>query len=314
MFQDRDAEYNDLFYNPAIQVSQGLYVREFSRQHNDKTVYSFENGTKCTSTNIAILQSENFTYASGKDVYDHEIALVPTTPDNSPSSSSIASATSTPSLFTAPMATISGYPQPVAMHPQGDVSGYFLNGDNLSDVAVLSISTFVDLPAEQPLIDFQSVVKEFLAKCHKGGKKKLIIDIRGNPGGHVFLAYDAFKQLFPKFTPYSGMRIRASDAANIMGEVASVLDTSPDAATTFFGYRNSLTKPDGPEYASWKDLFGPVLLHGDKFSNIASWQFSNASLDVALGGLVVSGYANKTKIPPSVFASEDIVLVSFPLA
>lgn len=81
---------------------------------------------------------------------------------------------------------------------------------------MLSIPRFVDPSAIQPAIDFQRVVNEFLSKCHESGKKKLIIDMRGNSAGLPYLAYDTFKQLFPQLRPYSGTRIRASDAPNVL--------------------------------------------------------------------------------------------------
>ena len=165
MLQDSDAEYNFLFYNPSTE-SPGSYMDDFFKQHNDTVVYSFENGTRYTSSNDAVFNFENFSYTSGKDLYERVIALVSTTPDSAPSSSSIVSAMDISSSSASLIPAIAGYPQLIIMHPQGDVSGYFLSGEEFSDVAVLSIPRFVDPPTIQPAIDFQRVVNEFLSKCH----------------------------------------------------------------------------------------------------------------------------------------------------
>lgn len=45
-------------------------------------------------------------------------------------------------------------------------------------------------------------------------------------GGNRYLAYDSFKQLFPSLVSYSETRIRASDAATVLGEIVSAVDTS----------------------------------------------------------------------------------------
>ena len=73
---------------------------------------------------------------------------------------------------------------------------------------------------------FQRVVEEFLLQCKKREKKKLIIDVRDIDGGNRYLADDTFKQLLTSLVPYSGSRIPASDAATVLGKIASAVDTS----------------------------------------------------------------------------------------
>ena len=78
------------------------------------------------------------------------------------------------------------YPQPVVVNDDGSISGYFPR-DN-ADLAVLVIPTFQ--PADD--VQFANVVRLFLATAKSAGKKKLMIDLRGNGGGNVPLAYDLF--------------------------------------------------------------------------------------------------------------------------
>ena len=60
------------------------------------------------------------------------------------------------------------------------------------DVTVLSISTF-EITTPPDIIEFSEVVENFLAACGSAGKTRLIIDVRQNPGGKIYLVYDAFK-------------------------------------------------------------------------------------------------------------------------
>lgn len=52
------------------------------------------------------------------------------------------------------------------------------------------------------------------------------------------------------------------------------------------------------------------MTNGDHFSNLFSWQLSNATLDGAADGIIVSGYANETDIPSLPFVAGNITLVS----
>lgn len=87
------------------------------------------------------------------------------------------------------VATATGYPTPEILHSEGSVGGYYLEG--VDDVAILSIPDFG--PTETS--EFQDIVGKFTHDAADAGKKKLIIDLRGNGGGRLFLSYDVFKQV-----------------------------------------------------------------------------------------------------------------------
>lgn len=194
------------------------------------------------------------------------------------------------------------------------MSGYFINGSDYSEFAVLNYPRFAPISAKGH-VAVQQDTRKFLALCKNAAKKYLIIDIRGNNGGVTYLAYDLFKQLFPNKTPYSGLRLRAHDSANALGMLGSsdvgrgYRSPQSDIDASFFNSQDFLQTPGGSNYSTWQSLYGPKVIHGDKFSNIASWQFSNATLDEDAGDIVVSGYANNTNLLPQVFAGENIILL-----
>jgi hypothetical protein len=150
-----------------------------------------------------------------------------------------------------------------------------------------------------------------------------LIDIRSNNGGDPYLAYDLFKQLFPSQVPFSSTRYRAHTAADALGEAFSTLGPVTNGGsvpadesallvtqTSDFNYRNLLKSPDGANFTSWADLYGPVEVHGDNFTNLASNNFFNQYYDLASWNLVVSGYGNRSNIPSDPFDASQITLVS----
>ena len=195
------------------------------------------------------------------------------------------------------------------------MSGYFINGSDYSDFAVLNYPSFEPMSAKGR-VAVQQDTQKFRALCKDAAKKYLIIDIRGNNGGVTYLAYDLFKQLFPTKVPYSGLRLRAHDSANALGMLGSsdvgrgYHTPQSEIDTSFFNSQAFLQTPDGSNYSTWQSLYGIKAIHGDNFTNTASWQFSNATLDLVDGDIVVSGYANNTNLLPQVFAGENIILLT----
>jgi hypothetical protein len=184
------------------------------------------------------------------------------------------------------------------------VSGYFLN--ETSDVVVLALSSFDAQPPYSA--QFQTNIADFLARCKSANKKKLIIDTRGNRGGTVLLAYDTFRQLFPSLVPYSGNRLRVSEAVSIAAQIGSLAGSL--LAGTFFDALTSLQTPDGLPFQSYNQLYGHIGIRSDNFSHVAAKEFGNATIDEEQSGIVVSRYANNSAIPSQAFRGEDIILVS----
>jgi hypothetical protein len=178
----------------------------------------FENGTTVPYQNKAIVGIP-FDFNSGTQILEKHIIPLPSkssssAPASATASSAPSSASSTASS-TPKVKQLPNYPYPEVMHSGGYISGYFLKGDDYSDVAVLSIPSFLETQETSLLTEFQGDLQTFLGKSQSANKTQLIIDVRGNPGGTTLLAYDSFKQLFPSIIPYSGSRVRDSAAANL---------------------------------------------------------------------------------------------------
>lgn len=208
-------------------------------------------------------------FNSGAEFYSKYIVSESTASPSSTVSataSSTASSTASAQSTTAPTPHLPGYPKAVIQQKNDLIAGYFLDGNDTSDVAVLNIPSFSKVVQTDPP-EFQSTLSKFLKQCKD--KKRLIIDMRGNGGGDPFLAYDAFKQLFPNLgTPYSGLRFRAQPYANAIGIGNKRLN--PFLYQIPFPAQSNLQSPDGAPFRNWSSLYGPHEVNGDNFSSIGT--------------------------------------------
>ena len=203
----------------------------------------------------------------------------------------------------------SAFPKPWSVASDWSIACYFPE-DN-KDLAVLSAPTFG--PAVE--VEFQDVIRECLATSAKMGKKKLIIDLRGNGGGTVILAYDWFKQLFPSMAPWGTSNFHAFDLFNDIGQtVTEKFDSNNpgrESLTSNFGsifnVDNELDTMDD-QFSSWSDFYGPVHTHGDTFTNLVRYNLTNKADTGLQHGL--SGYGNLTNIvPKQTFSADNIVIL-----
>lgn len=114
-----------------------------------------------------------------------------------------------------------GFQAPYIISDDGVIAGYFPEEE--SDLAVLSVTSFQPEPETSLTagIQFQNVVRSFLASAQATNKTRLVIDLRDNGGGmylenglamskcvlilylgQIALGYDLFTQLFPSIQPY----------------------------------------------------------------------------------------------------------------
>jgi hypothetical protein len=222
--------------------------------------------------------------------------------------------------------TATGFPKPEVLHSEAVIGGYYLSGSGYDDVAVLSVPSFSPETEEGPA-EFQDITGSFLKDAAAAGKKKLVIDLRGNGGGRVFLGYDMFKQLFPSMDPYGASQFRANEAFDLVGQfMTEVLkDTTYDDALkdfetngeqstagilwqSIFNYKLPLTV-ENKNFTSWADYFGPHNINGDNFTSISRKDLNNYFSDDL--SLDVTGYRTRAsklnKNQP--FKSENIVLL-----
>ncbi|KAL1591335.1 hypothetical protein SLS60_012079 [Paraconiothyrium brasiliense] len=336
--QDRDALYNNVFYELAS-VSlgpTGSGIGTFAGSGRGKWVYpgpetelEFENGTTVTYTNVARVLVTLEGVTDGESLYQKYFTsqATSTTPESSsnstvPTSTASATAAATTTSIPAP-----GYPPPIYREQHNLIGGYFLE-DDYSDIAVLSVPSFVGIDTAE--VDFQQVTEKFIVAAKAAGKTKLIIDVSANGGGTILQGYDLYKQLFPKGIGHAAFdRYRAHESTKLLSEYYSrVADVVPrelvdesvnetlyeleyDVISSPFNYKSDLNASD-ENFPSWQAKFGPFEHHGDNYSNLFHWNLSDVLTPYNSAGIWVHGYgelANYTSAPQP-FANEDIVVVT----
>lgn len=332
--QDRDALYNNVFYELAT-VSLGPVgsgIGTFAGSGRGRWIYpgpttelTFENGTSRTYDNFAKVLIPFDGITDGESLY--KLWFTGPTQTEEPTPSNSTSATPTPSATTSatPMPTIPapGYPPPVFREAHNLIGGYFLE-DDYSDVAVLSVPSFVGIDAQE---EFQATAANFLAAAKSAGKKKLVIDVSANGGGTILLGYDLYKLLFPQDIDHAAAdRYRAFEATEILNRkfseaaegVPRVLDSQNETlaelvdgvVSSVFNYRSDLDV-NSENFESWQDKFGPGLEQkSDNFTNLFRWNLSDTLIPLNSGGIYVHGYGPLSNYTQAPFAAEDVVVVT----
>ncbi|KAH8716833.1 hypothetical protein GQ44DRAFT_762458 [Phaeosphaeriaceae sp. PMI808] len=326
--QDRDALYNNAFYELA-QVSlgpMGTGTGIFTGGGRGRFVYTgpsttltFANGTKYTMQNYArpIINFRGITdgvslgrkFNWGASNVDEEIE-----PDEDAEVQTISTAALDDAQAAAP-----GYPSPIVPGPANLINGFFIDGPDYKDVAVLQIPNFVGSTAYE--VDFQQTTSEFIPKALAAGKTKLIIDLQANGGGTILQGYDLFKQLFPDEDPYGANRFRAHEAIDLIGTAYSSMAsqgprmlggnyTIQNAQTSWFDYHTDMTV-DGHSFSSWKEKFGSHKVNDDQYTTLARWNLSDIYVPFFSGGVNVTGYGPLANVTgPPKFKPENIVIVT----
>jgi hypothetical protein len=316
--QDRDALYNNVFYELA-QVGlgdSGSGTGMFTGGGRGRYVYpgatttfTFANGTERTIENYARVRYNFRNVNSGETLAKEWFTYG--------SASGAAAESESVSTAAASKSTGPGYPDPVSIGPLNLINGFYIDGDEHKDVAVLSIPNFVGTSVAQKA--FQATSQEFLAKALADGKTKLILDLQANGGGTILQGYDLFKQLFPDYDPYGANRYRATEAADLIGQTyserASLAPRGSNSSLTtaqssYFDYHTDMTA-DGKPFTSWAEKFGPHEVNGDNYTTLARWNLSDYYVNVSSGGIYVSGYGPLANITgPPKFQPENIVIVT----
>lgn len=334
--QDKDALWNNLFYIPA-QVSlgsSGTGTGTFSGGGRGRWVYPgpsttflFQNGTSATHENFARVLVDFDNITTGADIYQQYFAVEEEAKYNaldlilqpSASATSVASSATASSASRTASTPAPGYPTPVVRQSNNLNGGYFIHEPGFEDVAVLTVPSFVSLDTAE--IEFQNVNSEFIAAALAANKTKLIIDVSANAGGTILQGYDLFKQLFPSILPYGGTRFRAHEAFNLLGQEYSEIashyprnlsqnDTIVEVESSAWNYRTDLDVNYKP-FTSWAEKYGPHQ-HGpddDEFTSIIRWNLSDVLTPLNSGGIVISGYGNRSNVTVQPFKAENIVLI-----
>ena len=286
-FHDADTRFNAMFPNQALISTGQNALGNFRTGQYDgpSTSYVFSNGSTLDSPNIAVVVQSFHGVDSGESFFSTfcqgptSSAAATTTPS---AASSTAAASSTGEQAPAPSAT--GYPEPVVIHSGLAIGGYFINETGFEDVAVLSIPLFEPPGGEDSILEFQDVLREFLAKATSSGKTRLVVDTRGNGGGNVILGYEVFKQLFPSIAPFGASRFHAHSAFELIGAaLTDVINNETfiqQNGTAFlndvdnfssFDYK-LLLDVNNQDFTSFEDYFGPHVVHGDNYTSV--WRYN----------------------------------------
>ncbi|OAL55274.1 hypothetical protein IQ07DRAFT_638970 [Pyrenochaeta sp. DS3sAY3a] len=340
VFHEDHARYNMLFPSQPLQ-SMGGRGNQFGRSFmpdGDYTTVAHENGTVNQFINNAIIDLEAFDGVSdGESFFARFCNLGPNTSSKRKRSEklnliedvkkSVKNPTKAKRQSNA-QASPTGYPTPEMYHSEGVIGGYYLADQGYTDLAILSVPSFMPETLEGPL-EFQEKVGSFLQDAVSAGKKKLVIDLRGNTGGMVFLGYDLFKQLFPGEDPYGASQFRANEAFDGVGKALSALfdaegitfeqvladykrngveSTLAAAWQSIFNWRLPISA-DNKNFTSWEDFFGPHERHNDKFTTVARKDLNNPFSDDI--GLDVTGYGERIKAlnTNQPFTADNIVIL-----
>ena len=299
----------------------------------DELKFKFENSTEVNTRWLGIY--ENFfptgPLETGGDFYNFfvlNLAPASLTDDADDSSSTSASATATAdptsTASAEPTALSAGWDNPafpttpdvaqndLGIYGTGVVSGYFYNASSL---AVLSIPSFTAKDSVRH--DFQDAVVEFLEKAKAAGMKKVLIDLQQNVGGDVFAAYDAFRRFFPTVDAFTGSRMRAHPAGNVMGNtITGYFDNN--VTTESYDYwvlaGNEWVATDRPNaytgtnFTSWPQFFGPNPDRGDTFTTPARYNLSSDIFDQSATHDASFVLAPTGGAPP--YVAEDVVILT----
>lgn len=307
--QDPDAGYNAMFYNKAYvaaHISNGGYFAQGGRVSNmypgENTTYTFENGTEITVDNVALLRYPDFTGASDNYYFMNRYAGKGYT-----SQTQVQIPNDDP-----------GYPTAVIATQDGTLAGYYLEGTDVEDVAVLSVRSF----SPKSVVEYQAVAETFLADAVRDGKKRLVVDLSANNGGYILSGYDLFRQLFPKTEQVGLTRFRNNQISDASIRVnKKLLPKSFDPKTGSFeqvrawernwNYRIDLDQ-DGYKFNSSEEKFSGNVFAQSNYSSLIGWDLNDPYLTTqgpVAFGTEITGYGNRTNFTQP-FAAENIVMLT----
>ncbi|KAF2005034.1 hypothetical protein P154DRAFT_530723 [Amniculicola lignicola CBS 123094] len=336
------ARYNQMFESQTkrIQHNSGplahitgtnSFIYSYIPPGGNHTVFKHENGTLITYINNAAVHGNFESVIDGESFFD----IFCNTSGLSPPSSGLKRHVRNLSPVQFTKRQESDFPVPEMVHSLGVIGGYYLTGNGYEDVVVISLPSFHPDSGKESGVElveeFQNITGRILNEAVKAGKKKLVIDLRGNGGGYIFLGYDFFQQLFPKEDPYGATRFRANSAFDQIGKAFNAyIDTNnityEEAINDFktkdwtsednvakyyhsmYNYRLPLDE-DNNNFTSWEDFFGPHEHNNDKFTTPARYNLDNFFSDSLATD--VTGYRTRATLlnQNQPFKAEDIILL-----
>ena len=295
------ADWNSLMGSPAQDIQGGLNIfgGGLTFYPGDSLNFTLANGTIIETFWIAFYSEPYYTgpLSTGGDFFNYFVlglvpasindeSLPPAFQTNSTDTNSTdadtgdAGSADTSSSAWIPFNASTAYPvNPDVVQDNlgisaGSVTGYFLND---TATGVISIPTFDQFSGDVGA--FSDAVADFINRAQEANLTKVIIDLQGNSGGLVELAFVTFRQFFPGQTPFAGSRRRSHNMAGTLGEtftdhwngLAEDDDEKIDLEANEWVVTERLNADTNKNFTSWKEYFGPRQYNGDDFSLIV-WE------------------------------------------
>ncbi|THW91267.1 hypothetical protein D6D18_06578 [Aureobasidium pullulans] len=319
--QDPDANYNALFLNVPTLAYQGVETSHFAVSRffqGNNTNLAFANNTnRDVMTRAQFMANKTLEGLTDGASFFERFCTQNLTETVLTQTATLVNETqevpSEPSSTVGDAPPHPAYPSPIVISSDNSVAGYF--SETYDYLAILAISSF----STTSETEFEDVVRDFLEMASDDDRTSLVIDLRGNGGGSIFLAYDLFRQLFPRETPYGAGNYRANELHDFTGRLASdniaqLRAAYPDLAKSgadgvvlnSFNYREPLTA-ENEAFTSWQDFFGPHVNHGGNFTALNRFNLT----DISATTIPISGYAGNetTSSQSQPFMGESIVLL-----
>ncbi|KAF2121232.1 hypothetical protein BDV96DRAFT_594448 [Lophiotrema nucula] len=334
-YHDSDARYNRVFANQALGAigddSDGPWITQ-EVYDGPETKFGFANGTNATIQTVAVLRPQIFNFSGVTDGLSFFNKFCQGVPDEEPEASAVptptANSTTAVSTFVPAPTQVPGYPKPVMLQSSLKFQGYFLNGSDYSDVVVLAIPAFDPTIGEgtnetDPNVETQKKMRSFFEFARSSGKKKLVIDLRGNGGGTIDMGYETFKQLFPSEEPFGGTRYRAHESWEVFtAAVSDFVANTTFAETNETGYAGvvqasatlayqGLLNETHEPFKNFREYYGPYIHNNDTFTALRRYNFSNNinGYTQAGSGFELTGYLSNSPAPPQPFEAPNIVIL-----
>jgi hypothetical protein len=265
--QDPDAAYNTQVWSaPLENIGQArLPVRVNHGNLSDSSTLVFTNGSSIEVQNYAILRGDWTGISSGLDVHRRfEVPGRSGQPRSQPLADRIGPPRDLPDL--------QGYPDPLVKHSDNYLSAYLFGDDEgtLSNTAVIAVKSFVtDESSTDPdadMVEFASVINDFVSDSERAGANRLIIDFQGNGGGTVGNLVSLYNVLFPRDDIWLTMRARHNDVLDWMGTTAEANRVN---MREFFPFNPAeMLDEDKKAFSNWADFYTGEDILGDTFTNL----------------------------------------------
>ncbi|KAH6844535.1 hypothetical protein B0I37DRAFT_312394 [Chaetomium sp. MPI-CAGE-AT-0009] len=251
---DPDARFNSQF--PSLANDAALVytpAQPATLDLRDTTTVQCQNGTEFKFNNFAFVRGNFTNITSGVDLYNDYGRSNGTGPRTSESENYVLLEKNYTSHFV-------GYPEAINVTKGGQLAGFLPESPEFSDVAVLSVTSFMgtlgpDTYTTPPSADFQefyNVTVDFIRAAKAANRTKLILDVQGNSGGLVYNIATLYFALFPgNILPQLG-QARAHPQFEWIGDQA--WNASESAIEWPIA---NFIRPDHKPWASFSDFYGP---------------------------------------------------------